>query len=431
MKVLIISHNVFSKTSNMGKTLSAYFENWQAEKLAQFYIHSEVPTIDMCKKYFRITDKEMLISIFSRRCGRIFHEVDIEHGRTNSRTDNGLTARMYQKARKRTPLIYLVRNLVWSLGKWNTKAFQKWVDDFNPDVVFFASGDYAFMYKIALKVAKRKQIPLIVSCMDDYFFYNKNSNRFLGKFVHKLFMRQVKKTMDYAFAIMSICDRMTRDYGACFNKPCYTIHTGSDISEPINVPREKKISYLGNLGYSRHLQLVVIGRTLKNLHLKNAPSCVDVYSAESDPEILKYLTPENGLCFHGRVNAEDVQKIIGESMAVIHTESFDEDIAKCVRYSVSTKIADSLASGTPMIAYGPENIASIEYLKENDAALVITREEDLKTSLQSFFENEEQRNKISSNAVKLARVNHIGKDKTGQLEAVLQSWKKSNLNASK
>ena len=420
MKILVISHNVFSETSNMGKTLSAYFGNWHAENLAQFYIHSEVPTIDICENYFRITDKEMLVSVFSRRSGRIFHEADIEYGRANSRIDDGLAARMYQKARKRTPLIYLARNLVWSLGKWNTKVFQKWVDDFNPDAVFFASGDYAFMYKIALKVAKRKKIPLIVSCMDDYYFYNKNSNRFLGKLTHKLFMRQVKKTMNYASAITSICDRMTRDYGAYFNKPCYTIHTRSDISKPINVPKERKISYLGNLGYSRHLQLVAIGRALKNLHLENAPSCVDVYSAESDPEILKCLTPENGICFHGAVGAEEVEKIIGESRAVIHTESFDEDIAKRIRYSVSTKIADSLASGTPLIAYGPADIASIEYLKGNDAALVITRAEDLELKLGEFFEDASLRENIKNNALTLADQNHCGWISRHRLQEVLE-----------
>ena len=67
MRVLVVSHNVFSKTSNMGKTLSSYFNAIDSEDLAQFYIHSEVPTSDICKNYYRVTDKEAIKSIFTRK----------------------------------------------------------------------------------------------------------------------------------------------------------------------------------------------------------------------------------------------------------------------------------------------------------------------------------------------------------------------------
>lgn len=63
MKVLIISHNVFSKTDNMGKTLSTYFSSFKSDELAQFYIHSQIPTLDICSNYYRITDKEAIKSI--------------------------------------------------------------------------------------------------------------------------------------------------------------------------------------------------------------------------------------------------------------------------------------------------------------------------------------------------------------------------------
>ena len=41
MKVLVVSHNVFSYTSSMGKTLISYFSNFDSNNLAQFFIHSE------------------------------------------------------------------------------------------------------------------------------------------------------------------------------------------------------------------------------------------------------------------------------------------------------------------------------------------------------------------------------------------------------
>ncbi len=405
MKILVVSHNVFSKTGNMGKTLCSYFENFNKEDLAQFYIHSEVPTVDICENYYRVTDKEMIKSILGFKAGTVLGSNNIDIDRNTSRTDSGGDAKLYQKARKRTPLIYLARNLWWRLGHYNTKKFNAWVDEFNPDCVFFVSGDYAFMYDIALKIAKKKNIPLYISCMDDYYFNNKNANRFLGDFQHKAFMKSVKKAIDYSSALFCICDSMSKDYNKYFNKKCITIHTAASFGSQLAANKTNQISYIGNLGYNRHLQLVDIGKELKKFDL--AVNHIDVYSSEIREEILKYMIDENGIVFHGSIPADEVKKVMAESLAVIHTESFDENMKNSVKYSVSTKIADSLMSGTCILAYGPEEIASIKYLSDNDAAICINSKDDLKTGLEELLNDEKRRNEVINNAVNLAKKNHL------------------------
>ena len=219
-------------------------------------------------------------------------------------------------------------------------------------------------------------------------------------------MKQVNRAVAYSSCIFTICDKMNKDYGALFSKPCYTLHTPSSLAEPLNEEKVNKISYIGNLGYSRHLQLKSIGKALKDLKIQGAPDCIDVYSAESRPEILELMTEENGICFHGQISYDEVKKVMGESLAVIHTESFNESIASSVRYSVSTKIADSLASGTCILAYGPRDIASMSYLIDNDAAFCITDESELGGKLTELLSDSNKREKIRENALQLARKNH-------------------------
>jgi hypothetical protein len=154
------------------------------------------------------------------------------------------------------------------------------------------------------------------------------------------------------------------------------------------------------------LQLKSIGNALKALKIQGAPDCIDVYSAESRPEILELMTEENGIRFHGQISYDEVKKVMGESLAVIHTESFNESIASSVRYSVSTKIADSLASGTCILAYGPRDIASMSYLIDNDAAFCISDERELGGKLYEFFSANSQCEKIVKNALTLAAKNH-------------------------
>lgn len=406
MKVLVISHNVFCMNTNMGKTLSAYFSGWAKDDIAQLYVHAETPTGEVCENYYRITDKDAIKSIITRRCGTIYTgaaQPDI-----SAQNRSRVTAALYQKGKSRTPAIYIARDLWWKLSAWKSKKLLDWVDGFDPDVIFLASGDYGFIYRIALELAKYKNIPLAVSCMDDYYFYNKNKNRFLGKTVHRGFLKQVRKTMDYASCIFSICEKMSADYGRLFGKPCHTLHTPSTVKSGRGFDKKTGISYMGNLGFKRNEQLVKLGKALKSIDCPNKPEYIDVYSMETREELLKDLNLSNGIMFHGGIPPQQVPEVMGKSMAVIHTESFDKDARKAVLYSVSTKIADSLASGTCILAYGPAEVASMEYLQSNRAAFCITDDEQLEAALIRFLTDEALREQIADNALALARKNHDG-----------------------
>ena len=91
MKVLLISHTVLSKTGNMGKTLRGYLMDYTPDEVAQFYIHSEIPTDNsVCQNYFRFTvvaafsHLEVGIDIEQKRKARMevarrfFHPAEIQ-----------------------------------------------------------------------------------------------------------------------------------------------------------------------------------------------------------------------------------------------------------------------------------------------------------------------------------------------------------------
>lgn len=403
MKVLLISHTVLSKTGNMGKTLRGYLMDYAPDEVSQFYIHSEVPTDNsVCQNYFRFTDIDAIKSILpvSER-GRIFGKNEIEVNRISTRTDEGAIGEVYQLGRKRTGLIYMLRNTLWKLGHWKTKKLKEWLKSANPDVILFASGDYAFMYDIARWVATYLKKPLVVSCVDDYYLSNANAGTFWGNLYHKLFMKSVYNTMKTASYIFTICDTMQAEYTKLFHKKCYTLYTSAEGKELILNEEATQISYIGNLGFDRYKQLINLGNALNKIG-----EHVDIYSAEKRPEVLSELKQAPGIVFHGAIPSEEVLMVMENSVAVIHTESFAPKIKEKIRFSVSTKIAESLMYGPCLIAYGPEGIASIDYLKENKAAYVITRPEDLESGLTEILTNRDLREQIVRNARALAVKNH-------------------------
>ncbi len=162
-----------------------------------------------------------------------------------------------------------------------------------------------------------------------------------------------------------------------------------------------KVSYIGNLGLNRWKPLVEIGLALKRMGL-----FLDIYSGETRKKVLAQLNNSNGIRFHGAIPANKVGEIMDSSTLLVHVESMDKTMRERTRYSMSTKIAESLGSGVCLFAYGPSDVSSIEYLVENEVACVVTRKEDLEVRLGEILSNSTLRQKYVQNALKLARVRH-------------------------
>ena len=408
MKVLVISQTVFSKTSNMGKTLTSYFTGFRPDELAQLYFHSEKPTNpDVCRDYYRFSDVDALKSIFSsKRKGTKIEASDICSCDESARIDTGISRKAYKVGSKHKAWVLLLRDLIWRLSRWNNAQLLQWVDDVKPDVIFFASGDGAFSYRIAKKIKERLNVPMVMACVDDYYLNNRNKSEFLGKFRQKIFLKSVKKTVTDVDEIFTICDTMNAAYTELFEKKCRTLHTSAEFKELKIRTDADQVSYIGNVGYDRYKQLLDLGKAISRISCDNAPHHIDVYSGSINEEYITPLKSAAGIVFHGSVPASNVPKIMESSVAVIHTEAFDNETQNLVRFSVSTKIAESLMYGPCLIAYGPEGIASIDYLKENNAAYVITRPEDLESGLTEILTNAALREQIIKNARALAERNH-------------------------
>lgn len=408
MKVLIVSHNCLSSTSNMGKTLLSYFRDFSPEELAQLFIHCEEPTEGaLCRNYYRFTDLDALKRVLGLRAsGRRFGPGDIRTDRVTARVDRGWLRSLYCYGERRTAAVFALRNLLWRLCRWDTRQFWQWVEEFSPDVIFFAAGDYGFAYDIAQKIARRLDKPLAVCCVDDFYLYNRNGGSILGRALHRSFLKTVKKTMARAGRIFVICESMKRAYEPLFGKPCRLLYTPALMEAEDRGTGNGRVAYLGNLGLKRHEQVIAIGRALSRLKIPGIEPYLHVYSGERREEIRRQLTPENGICFHGAVSAGEVLQVMQSSAAVIHTESFDPHIRKIVGYSVSTKIPESLMNGPCLIAYGPEGIASMEYLRENGAAYCITEPEELEQGLREILTDPGLREQIRKQGRELAQQNH-------------------------
>ncbi len=399
MKVLIVSHNCFSTTQNMGKTFLSLFNQFKKNELMQIYLYPSVPNVDVCKSYFRITDADVLRSVIKRRhCGfEIFADVRSSGGLFESAD----TEKRYNAINRKSSLARRVRDMVWKLGNWRSKELKNWLKSVKPDVVFYALGDAAFSQNIAAWISKFLNIPLVTYVCDDFYFSGKTATG-LERLINAPMLANIKKTIKRSELLISICDELGELYKKEFKAPYKTIMTGSsfEANSLSGLKKNKQISYIGNLGLNRWKSLLDIKGALDEINLKNNDNYELVYYGRENENLIGKIV------YGGFLDNESIKKVMAESLLLVHTESFDEISRDRVRYSISTKIADSLASGTCLLAYGPADIASMEHLMKNDCAYCITAKEDLYDRLSFILENPAQRFENARKGCEVAQLYH-------------------------
>ncbi len=421
MKVLLISHNPIATHESMGKTMFSLFSCFSPEELCQFYIYPSLPDIAHCCAYYRMTDKAMLRRFLPpfRTPGEEVSPVPGAVRLFEHEEDEAL----YRNPKNKSPHRALLRDLMWKIGGWHTRALRAWIERERPDVIFLAPGAARFIYRIAARVAKEYRLPIVTYICDDYYFVERPAT-WLGRVAQKKLSREIAAMQRCATRSVVICPSLKEAYEAAFTTPCEVVMTGASSNTP-GTPRwedtPRSITYMGNIRCNRYLALAEIGQALHTLNQAEGTAfTLDIYTPETNEEFLAPLRAIPAIRLCGFVSGEAYAKVASEARLFLHTEARDEESIDLVKHSVSTKIADCLSSGIPLLAYGPATVASMRHLLENNCALCACRQEDLFDMLHTAFFSPDSRRLAVENAQKTAAVFHNREENSRRVRQVLE-----------
>lgn len=403
MKLLIISHNCISNNNNMGKAILSTVSSFKKEELCQIYIYPSIPDIDICNSYYRITDKEVLKSIFR------FNNYGKEIDKSNILDNNLLYENIFdQKVYKKKSTVYrkFLRDFIWKSGYFVNNNLKIWLQKEKPTHILVFPGKYCFFYDFALKISKLLNIPIITYFMDDY--YNLYCNNLLDKWYQKKLNNRIFYIVNYSSAVLTLCEEMTKYYSKEFNKHIETIMLGSKIinNNIKNVDNVKNISYFGNMSYKRYLNLIDIGKALDSINLKtNKDYKLNIYGEIYNNKIIELFKQVQSIKFYGFLKGEEYNRALSNADILVHIESFDKQCIENVKHSISTKISQIITSGRCVLTYGPSDVASINYLIRTESAFAINTKDDLEEMLIVLLNNKELRERIAKNGYKAAKEN--------------------------
>lgn len=406
-RILIVSNNCLSKSDSNGRTLGNFVSAWPKENVAQFCIHDRDKDWDVCSNYYVISDAQAVKAFVLGKKFDGRKTVCEKEAAVSSRT-------AMKKGVARTPASMLLRDITWKSLRWKKETFDSWVDEFDPEVVLFQAGDLPAFYDIAVKLAKDRNIPLVIYNSEEYYFkdYCYFGEDASFKWLYPLFRRKLKKSvrnaLQYAAGSIYISDYLKELYDNEFGKRSITLMTSATENVGPDAPTNetgatRAIIYGGNLGIGRHKALIDIGNALQKI---NPTLKIDVYGKCDDQEIAQELNSCSGINYAGMIPYSDLQEKTRRARLLIHVESMKPYYVRDIKYGFSTKIADSLASGVPFFVYASSELTSVQYLSENKCAIIATDEKQLVDKLKCALFDEQARSLCITNARQIATMNH-------------------------
>ena len=167
----------------------------------------------------------------------------------------------------------------------------------------------------------------------------------------------------------------------------------------------------------RQKTLIALARILQKINENGQRAYLDIYSKtvlnSKDYETLNIP----GTCrIVGQIPQSQVFEEQLRSDVLVFVESFEN---KTARLSFSTKLTDYLSSGRCILAIGPADISSMEYLSSENAAITCFDEEQLKIRVTELIENPSLIKEYSDNGWDCGKRNHSPENNEALMKKIL------------
>lgn len=414
-KVLLVSDATWANNNNIGNTFSNLFGDWRADRIAMVYARADLPQTEVCSNYFQIAENRLIRQLVDPS---VQPGVKLTLEQLESKIDSNVVQdeqsgkRLYSFFRRyRWSLFLTARNLLWKAGNWKTAELDRFIAEFDPDVVFLLACEEPYMNRLQKYVVEKSNKRAAIYFVDDIYSANRVS---LSPFfwINKFWSRaSIRETLKATNRIYTIVDKQKREYDGYFVQESDILNKGGNFSERVSADAERntplKLVYTGNIIAGRWETLAKIGAALDELNREDERAVLYIYSrTELNPAMKQAFEASKSLIFKGEIPAAEVREIQEAADILVHVESFKLQEKLSTRLSFSTKLVDYFERGKCILAIGWEEAASIEYLAKHEAALVVSDLAQLLPELKSLIENPDLIADYGKQAWDCGRKNH-------------------------
>ena len=402
-------------------TLPNFFTSWNPNQLAVVYTKADLPETKLCNCFFQIAENEVLHAAFhpGRKCGKIVYNETIKKNIVQKEAEEVIEEhKRYDFFRKyRWSLFYIARDILWGMGAWKNDNFDCFLKKVDADVIFFPIYPYTYMNKIQSYIAKKTGLRGVAYVADDNYSYKPEWYNPLFNLRRFFLRKSIREVMQYCDELLVILPMLEKEYGKNFNIPIKVLTKGIDTDKSHFVESAKqfplKMVYTGNLFIGRDKSIIKVIKAIEKINQENGRTTIqlDIYShIHLSESLLKRLNIKGSSRFMGAVPTSEVEGIQNKADIVLFVEGIDFMNKNKARLSFSTKLTDYFRSGKCIFAVGKTNIAPIDYLLKNNAAVIANSSKSIYLQLQKIVARPELIDKYGQTAYNLGIRNHSDTD---------------------
>lgn len=403
MRILIISRTPWDTANSFGNTFSNLFSGMPKTEIYNICCQGGTCRNTVVKKSFQMTDKSVLKS-FLKHGSPVGKVVDTQTPEQNQ-VDFSDSSLKKIKAR-RFYFALIGRDLIWKMGRWKkSPELQDFLQKAKPDLIYLPIYNSWYLCDLQQYLIKQLSVPVVGHISDDVYGYASGSPLSPLRWIYlKRTQSKLKNLIAQCSYLEVFAENMQRQYEEMFRKPVYLIGKcvqAEDITEtePVTFQDGQKLRFLytGNIGSERWKALCTLGECLGSA---SEDAVLDIYSGTA---ITEEIRSAMGACstihFMGSVSAEEVHRLQRRADVLVHVESFSERAIDSARMSFSTKIVDYMCTGKPILAFGPQEVNSISYLRDHNLAITATSRQELSDVLESLLRGEMDLSEIGNNVL--------------------------------
>lgn len=369
-RLLVITANAWSDKIALGNTISNHLSGWDKSKLSNLYLRNGEIDNECCEAYFKISEKEVVTSLFSKK--DLGSEIEYIKAVKNQ------PARVVSKASKikniiiriRPTFVLFLRELFWKIGFQRTKKFSAFLKKNEPAIIYVGCPHLIYPHRILHYVRQITNAHIVIFFGDENYSYK---SYWPLSLLYQFWLRYwIRKTISISSINYAATTELCDYYSNITGKEFKVLHKGISFLSSSTITNSKpiKIVYAGNLLYGRWQTLSLLAKAIEEVCKGQIEFELSIYTGTALSKEMERSLNTRSSSVKGAVPFNEVKKIMKEVDIVLHVESFDKKNILKTKYSFSTKITDCIESGNCVMGIGPSEIASINFLKKSESALV-------------------------------------------------------------
>lgn len=416
MKMLIVTNLPWRTDVSVGNTFSNLFDGLDEElEIAQVFFREGEPSNAFAHRCFKISERQLARSIITRE--PVGSEIEINLEETSSSPDAGLSP-TYNRARQlRWDSLLLAQDCIGSLGRWRSDELYRFVEDFNPELLFGALGRVPVVNNLLAHLSEEYSLPLFVYAWDDHYTIDPLRKSPFYRARAAIERTGVARCAKRAQAIYAITPELGELYKHAFSKECRVLRKGYRFEsrpEYAGASDEVRMLYAGNIGAERWRVLASLAEIVNKE--EGAPFHLDIYTHSPVSDEMEAALNCGHSILHQGVPADELPRLFARSDVLVHVEATEPKERERCRYSFSTKIVDYMHAARCILSLGGPTAAT-EYLRENDAAIVVNDLSRIPEALRAISEDKSLLKTYATKTWECGKRNHDIKD----MQAMLMS----------